>query len=189
MKARLLIAVIALQAAWVISTAAKQELALRRGTVVLLESGPVDPRDLLRGDYVILSHKISVLPATLFGGELPRELRAGGPVFVRLEKRGQFHEAVAASVSPLEPDAERPVLRGTVPSWWSPRNDSANPTPRIASVQVDYGIERFYVREGTGRPAGKITVEAVVTPSGTSFIRQVYIDGQPYADAMRKQGR
>ena len=33
---------------------------------MLLESGPVDPRDLLRGDYVILSYKISVLPATLF---------------------------------------------------------------------------------------------------------------------------
>ena len=66
MKAKLLIAVIALQAAWVISTAARQEFLLRRGTVVLLESAPVDPRDLLRGDYVILSYKISVLPAALF---------------------------------------------------------------------------------------------------------------------------
>ena len=37
-------------------------------------------------------------------------------MFVRLEKRGQFHEAVAASFSPLEPDAEHPVLRGTVSS-------------------------------------------------------------------------
>ncbi len=57
------------------------------------------------------------------------------------------------------------------------------------SVRVEYGLERYYVREGTGRPSGAITVEAVVTPSGTAFIRQVYIDGQPYADVMRKQGR
>ena len=45
------------------------------------------------------------------------------------------------------------------------------------------------MREGTGRPSGKITVEAVVTASGNSIIRQVYIDGQPYADVMRNQGR
>ena len=186
MKARLLIAVVALQAAWVISTAAKQELALRRGTVVLLESGPVDPRDLLRGDYVILSHKISVLPATLFAeGLTAATWQDGTPVFVRLEKRGEFHEAVAASFSPLDPTrgirscaARSPVGRGAA--------TIAHP---IHSVWVEYGLERYYVREGTGRPSGKITVEAVVTPSGTAFIRQVYIDGQPYADAMRKQGR
>ena len=83
---------------------------------MLLESGPVDPRDPLRGDYVILSHKISVLPATLFDGGAHPQLSgmAATPVFVRLEKRGQFHEAVAASVSPLEPDAAHPVVRGTV---------------------------------------------------------------------------
>ena len=96
---------------------ARQELALRRGTVVLLESGPVDPRDLLRGDYVILSHKISVLPAALFAAGVPQRHTGGTPVFVRLEKRGEFHEAVAASFSPLDADAGHPVLRGTVSSW------------------------------------------------------------------------
>lgn len=187
MKARLLIAVVALQAAWVISTAAKQELALRRGTVVLLESGPVDPRDLLRGDYVILSHKISVLPATLFADGIPSQVPRSTPVFVRLEKRGEFHEAVAASFSPLEPDSAHPVLRGA--SLWFAGPTAANPALQVASLEVEYGLERYYVREGTGRPAGKITVEAVVTPSGTSFIRQVYIDGKPYADVMRNLGR
>jgi hypothetical protein len=182
MKAKLLIAIIGLQAAWVIATAAKQEIALRRGTVVLFESGPVDPRDLLRGDYVILSYKISVLPARLFAEGLPPELKAGTPVFARLEKRGQFHEAVAASFSPLEPDPGHPVLRGTVSTWWS-----VGDAP--GTLRVDYGLERYYVREGTGRPSGIITVEAVVTRLGTAFIRQVYIDGQPYADAMKNQGR
>jgi uncharacterized membrane-anchored protein len=187
MKTRLLIAVIALQAAWVIATAARQEMVLRRGTVVLLETNPVDPRDLLRGDYVILNYKISVLPATLFAEQLPQELTAGTPVFVRLEKRGQFHEAVAASFSPLEPDAEHPVLRGTISAWWTAGDDRANPTRRIGSGRVEYGIERYYVREGTGRPSGKITVEAAVSRSGTAIIRQVYIDGKPYAEVMKNQ--
>jgi uncharacterized membrane-anchored protein len=184
MKAKLLIAVIALQAAWVISTAAKQEIALGRGIVVLLESGPVDPRDLLRGDYVILSYKISVLPATLFA-QAPTDASIGMPVFVRLEKRGEFHEAVGASLSPLEPDAGHPVLRGTI----SNRSWVGDERGRVESVRVAYGLERYYVREGTGRPSGIITVEAVVTRLGTAFIRQVYIDGKPYVEVMRTQSR
>jgi hypothetical protein len=181
MKARLLIAVVALQAAWVISTVARQEMLLRSGTVVLLESGPVDPRDLLRGDYVILSHRISVLPVALF--DQPPDASGGMPVFVRLEKRGQFHEAVAASLSPLEPDSGHPVLRGTILNRFGRGEGTVN------TVRVAYGLERYYVREGTGRPSGAITVEAVVTSSGSAFIRQVYIDGRPYADVMRTQSR
>ena len=185
MKTKLLIAVIALQAAWVVSTAARQEFLLRRGTVVLLETVPVDPRDLLRGDYVILSYKISRLPSALFAEGLSTKLALGTPVFVRLEKRGPFHEAVAASLSPLEPEPEHPVLRGTVsPSPWL--GVLGGP---VDSVQVDYGLERYYVREGTGRPSGKITVEAAVSASDSSIIREVYIDGRPYGEVMRGQGR
>jgi uncharacterized membrane-anchored protein len=189
MKAKLFIAVIALQAGWVLATAARQEIALRRGALVLLETNPVDSRDLLRGDYVILNYKISALPATLFADGLPAELKRGTPVFVRLEKRGQFHEAVAASFSPLEPVAEHPVLRGTLFGRLAAGGERGNQTPRVDSLRVDYGLERYYVREGTGRPAGKITVEAALTTSGSAFIRQVYIDGKPYADVMRNQPR
>ncbi|HEY5965599.1 MAG TPA: GDYXXLXY domain-containing protein, partial [Xanthobacteraceae bacterium] len=32
---------------------------LREGTEVLLQTRPVDPRDFLRGDYVVLSYDIS----------------------------------------------------------------------------------------------------------------------------------
>jgi hypothetical protein len=180
MKTRFLIGLIALQAAWVIATAARQEIALRRGTVVLLETAPVDPRDLLRGDYVILSYKISVLPATLFAEPLPGG-SINAPVFVRLEKRGPFHEAVAASWRPVEPDAAHPVLRGRVSNWsWA-----GDERGRIDSVRVEYGIERYYVREGTGQPRGTVTVEAVVTPSGGAMIRQVFVGGKPYSDVMR----
>lgn len=184
MKAKLLIAVIALQAAWVIATVAMQETRLSRGAVALLEPAPVDPRDFLRGDYVILSYKISMLPATLFPEGFPNELAAGTPVFVRLEKRGQFHEAESASFSPLEPDAAHPVLRGTVSSFWGSRGDNTN-----HAVRVEYGLERFYVREGTGGPRGKLTVEAAVPLSGNAIIRQVYIDGKPYAEVMKSQAR
>lgn len=44
----LLIAVVALQAAWVIATVARQETSLGRGTVVLLETMPVSARSPAR---------------------------------------------------------------------------------------------------------------------------------------------
>jgi len=44
---------------------------LREGTEVTLQTRPVDPRDFLRGDYVVLSYDISSVPT----GELKGKLR------------------------------------------------------------------------------------------------------------------
>ena len=59
MKLKLLALVLGLQVAWILATVTTQELNLRSAPTVLLETRPVDPRDMLRGDYVILSYKIS----------------------------------------------------------------------------------------------------------------------------------
>ena len=44
---------------------------LRSGEEILLKTAPVDPRDLLRGDYVILSYDVSTIPAALITGDRP----------------------------------------------------------------------------------------------------------------------
>jgi len=64
MKARtiILLAVLSLQSAWILATTVNHERSLTQGRVVQLETRPVDPRDLLRGDYVILNYKISRVP-------------------------------------------------------------------------------------------------------------------------------
>lgn len=184
MKTKLLITVIALQVAWVIGTVAVQETKLARGVVVRLETAPVDPRDLLRGDYVILGYKISTLSGALFAAPPAKELPPGTPVYVRLAKRGEFHEAEAASLDPLEAEPEHPVLRGkTRWTWVAPgRTNSA--------VTVEYGLERYYVREGTGTPPrGKLTADVAIPTSGNAVIRQIYLDGKPYAEAMKNVAR
>jgi uncharacterized membrane-anchored protein len=66
MKLKLLILVLALQTAWLLATVATQEFALTHGKTILLETRRVDPRDLLRGDYLILNYKISDVPGNLF---------------------------------------------------------------------------------------------------------------------------
>jgi len=178
-RLRLLALVVGLQVLWIIGTAAFQESRLARGTVVRLETVPVDPRDLLRGDYVILRYKISLLSPTLFANGATNAFKSGDAVYVKLEREGELHQPVLASFDPITPDDAHPVLRGTVPAPWSSEGRDR------AEVHVEYGLERYYVREGTGNPTGKLTVDVAVSRSGKGIIQQVYVDGRPYAEAMR----
>ena len=176
MKLKLLILVLALQSAWVLYTVAVQERALSAGKAILLETERVDPRDLLRGDYLILNYKISSLPTNLFAPPVGKDLRAGTKVYVALEPRGEFHAVTRASTNEFPPAAGELLVKGR--STWARWNQTN-------SVHVEYGLEKYFVREGTGNPNGKLTVQAVVPSSGRASIKQVFLDGKPYAEAMR----
>ncbi|HMP82881.1 MAG TPA: GDYXXLXY domain-containing protein [Verrucomicrobiota bacterium] len=178
MKLKLLLVILALQCAWILGTTFQQERVLRVGKTVLLETQPVDPRDLLRGDFVILNYTISTLPGNVFTPPLSESPPAGQTIYVALEQRGKFHVAVRADTSPFEPASDQVLIMGQSQPGW--RNDTN-------SVRVEYGLERYYVAEGTGNPGGKLTVQAVVPVSGRALIKQVFVDGAPYAEAMRER--
>jgi uncharacterized membrane-anchored protein len=181
MKLKLLILILALQTAWILGTTFVQERALTHGKVVLLETRPVDPRDLLRGDYLILNYKISDVPLSLFMPAQTNGLPPGQTVYVALEPHGQFHEVVRASTEPIEPAAEYIVLKGRTQTWWRDNGRT--------STHLEYGLERYYVREGTGNPRGKITVQVAIPASGQGSIKQVFLDGKPYTEAMKRAAR
>jgi uncharacterized membrane-anchored protein len=181
MKTKLLFLVLGLQATWMVATVVVQETKLARSNSFLLETMVVDPRDYLRGDYVTLNYEISSIPVSVFSSAGTNLPPYGTPVYVRLEKHGQFYELQNASVEALPSDRDHPVLRGRTASRWFGRVNGG--TNEI--VRVEYGLERFYVAEGAGNPRGKLTVEAAVPDSGNAVIKQVYLNGEPYAKAMR----
>jgi uncharacterized membrane-anchored protein len=168
--------VIGLQVLWMIGTAISKELNLRGPTTVLLETQPVDPRDLLRGDYVILNYKISTIPAAWVGADQSASAFNTSTIYVTLEKRGRFYEAVGASLTPISPAPGQIIVRGAIDSerrWGN-------------NARVNYGIEKYYVPEGTGNPSGKLTVECAVNSARHDLqIKQVYINDKPYAQTMR----
>jgi uncharacterized membrane-anchored protein len=141
------VAVTVIQIGFLASMIAGRAAILRNGEVVTLEVRPIDPRDLLRGDYVILGYNITTIPTDLF------EQRPDGtnwdderPVHVRL-RAGEdgIWQAVAAryGAPPEAVASEGDVdIRGIASAFWP---DGAT------NVDVDYGIERFYVPEGEGR--------------------------------------
>ena len=179
MKLKLLIIIVALQAAWILGTTVVQERARAQGAAILLETRPVDPRDLLRGDYVILNYKISDIPFDRFTPPRTNAVPAGETVYVALEQRGEFHEITFASTTPIHP----------APGYVMPKATSRNPWRHAdaGGVHVDDGLERYYVPEGTGNPQGKLTVKAAVPASGQATIKEVFLDGKPYATAMKSQ--
>jgi len=181
MKLKLLILVLALQSAWLLGTVAVQEHALATGKIILLETERIDPRDLLRGDYLILNYKISNVPTNFFSPPVMKNLPDDTKIYVALAPAtNQFYEVARASTNEFVPATDEVLLKGK--STWARWNAATN------SIHVEYGLERFYVAEGTGNPTGKLTAQVVVPASGRGRVKDVFVDGRPYAGAM-KEGR
>ena len=182
MKLKLFLLVLALQSAWLLGTVAIQEHALATGQGILLETERVDPRDLLRGDYLILNYKISNVPTNLFAPPVGKDLPNNIKIYVVLAPAtNRFYTVVRASTNLMTPAADEVLLQGKSAGSW--RNQSTN------AVHVEYGIERFYVAEGTGNPSGKLTAQVVVPASGRGRVKELFVDGKPYAEAMKDGGR
>lgn len=137
------IAVAVVQIGFLFSMIAGRAAILRDGREVMLKVEPVDPRDLLRGDYVVLGYNISSLSVDLFAEPPPGDEET---VFVRL-KAGEdgIWEPVAArygaAPEPAPAEDEIDIVGSAGPVW----------AEYMKWVNVRYGIERFYVPEGEGR--------------------------------------
>lgn len=161
---------------WVV---AGRAAILRSGTEVLLKIEPVDPRDLLRGNYVALQYDISTIPF-----EIVTNVPAGaskieaGPVFVRLRKEadGYWRAASATFDAPpsTPPTPDEADIKGHVSDSWI--------YPEGMQIHPDYGIGRFYLPEGEGmtiqndlrvRPFG---MRVAIGKDGTAQIKAL-VDG------------
>ncbi|MBY3378788.1 GDYXXLXY domain-containing protein [Rhizobium laguerreae] len=153
---------------------------LSDGAEVLLKTAPVDPRDFLRGDYVVLNYDISSVPVQTVSGGIPAE--AGERVlWVRLKKQEDgFWTVTESSFHELPPQAETVILRSQ--PFYSGGLAAGD------SMRVEYGIERYYVPEGEGKPIeearndGNVAIAVRVSPYGSAQIRSLLVDGKPVYD-------
>jgi uncharacterized membrane-anchored protein len=157
---------------------------LREGSEVTLQTRPVDPRDFLRGDYVVLNYEISSLPAGALK-DAPSQGR-GTPVFVKLVRRPSgFHEAVSVHAEPVPVAEGEALIRGRVTYGATCGSTHREFCERL---QIGYGIERYFVPQGEGREIersrneGKVSVVAAVTPAGRAAIKRLLLGGKPVYD-------
>jgi uncharacterized membrane-anchored protein len=129
------------------------------GHEIKIKTTPVDPRDLLYGDYVTLGYEISNLKSQMWkeSGSKPDQ---GEQVYVALKPSASgIYEAVGVyrNMPALLP-SEQAVLKGRVTSSWD------------ESIRIQYGLERYYVPEGTGKEleqaASNMIVRVKIAPWG-----------------------
>ncbi|WBL79254.1 GDYXXLXY domain-containing protein [Bradyrhizobium xenonodulans] len=152
---------------------------LREGREVTLQTQPVDPRDLLRGDYVVLRYDISQLPAGALAGKTAETRNP--VVFVKLAPNANgLYEAVSVSAEPVTVTAPEILIRGRI-------GYSCGSTSRTFcdKLTIKYGLESYFVPEGEGRKLEqarnqqKLRVVAAVLPSGRAAIKRLLLDGEP----------
>ena len=170
---------VALLAAMIIDRAQ----VLRQGTEVKLQTRPLDPRDFLRGDYVVLGYDISQLKAGALKDQ-PSGTR-NPVVFVKLApNRDGFYEAVSVHATPVPVTSPEVLIRGRVRYGGTSCGNSGAPA-FCNELQVRYNLESYFVPEGEGRKledarnARKVAIVAAVTPSGRAAIKRLLIDGEP----------
>jgi uncharacterized membrane-anchored protein len=161
--------VVLAQVLFLLGWAGYHEWVRQNAPSVLLRPRPVDPRDLLRGDYMILDYDVSHIAFPVGEGETVN----AGDLFVVLEKRGEVHEvAWISEASGKEPEVGpgQVWVRATVDNFTDARQ-----------AHVSYGIERYFVPEGKGTPRFEnLLVEAVISPDHRLYIRKLILDGKPY---------
>jgi len=140
MRKQFILAAVILQFAILFTICGKREMVIRTGEKVFLRTAPVDPRDLFRGDYVILNYEISSFPVSYLKDVSPESLKKGNPLYVHLKTSGAESCAEAYAVSAGKP-ASGLFIKGRV---------SEEPSKKSRRIDLKYGIESYYVQQGAG---------------------------------------
>jgi len=157
---------------------------LREGTEVTLQTRPVDPRDFLRGDYVVLNYEITNLPAGALK-DTPSKGR-GTPVFVKLVRKPDgVYAADSVHAGPVPVADGEALIRGRVLGG---AVCGVGRRRFCETLHINYGIERYFVPQDEGkeiersRNQGRVSVVAAVTPAGRAAIKRLLLGGKPVYD-------
>lgn len=153
---------------------------LRNGTDVFLKTQAIDPRDLLRGDYVVLNYDITAVATGALAGT-PAPSR-DYYMFVKLARGPDgFHRAVSIHHEPVPLAPGEVLIRGRI----NRGQNCGEGNQLCQTMRLGYGLESFFVPQGEGREIekarndSKLVVVASVTSGGRAAIKRLLIDGEP----------
>lgn len=139
-----------------------KEFTLRTGNAVLLKTVPVDPRDLFRGDYVVLEYEISTINALNMSYK-SHDFKEKDKIYVLLNVD---HKKIAIAI---DIDKKKPkeafFIQGTVTDIYKD------------NLSIEYGIESYFVPEGEGleieRKLGQTYAEVAIDSFGKSAVKSL----------------
>jgi len=143
------------------------------GQTVLVRVEPVDPRDLFRGDYVILSYPFSRMPEGRLEGMTEAE-----------QSRGTYNKKLQGRTIylTLVPDSNGVHHRAEKFTLVKPEDGLFLKGQMERYGRVKFGIESYYVQEGTGLKyeqairSRNLTAELAVASNGQAVLKRLHID-------------
>lgn len=173
-----LVAAFVLQVALLGWMIADRALLLANGQEIRLAVIPVDPRDLFRGDYVVLSYDISQVDSAAVAGD--DDFTWGDTIYVTIAESDDDWRATAIG---HEPPGEGTFLRGTVTGVSTGSGEGCASVGDCQTYMIDYGIEQFFVPEGTGREIEtlrndqRVSVDVAAAEDGRAALKRLLVDG------------
>ncbi len=139
------------------------------GKEVRIQTAPVDPRDLLYGDYVILNYEISLLNRSLWKDSSEPAASQGKAVYVVLKPESSeakaIYNAVGIYASKPKLQEDEVLLKGRIDY-----DDGSR-------LHIKYGLEKYYVPENSGtkleQQAGGMVARIKVAPWGSPVIEKL----------------
>jgi uncharacterized membrane-anchored protein len=150
---------------------------LASGREIVAEVIPVDPRDIFRGEYVVLNYAFTRAPDI----PVPEGTNIGDTLYVTLKPGAEPSkwEIVSTDASyPKDTAPDNVVLKGHA-TYVSAKTDTS---PARATIR--YGIESYFVPEGKGKELEdlvrdkKIATVIAVGRNGDAAIKALEIDGK-----------
>ena len=109
-----------------------KSFTLTTGTDILLETAPIDPVDLFRGNYVALSYVISTV--NLETTPHDKEFIEKETIYALLSQKDEFWTIDKVSHKKPQVQQNQVCMKGKVTSSW-----------RENQVRVEWGIESFFL--------------------------------------------
>jgi uncharacterized membrane-anchored protein len=161
-----LLAAVGFQVTFLVAMIAVRFTTLLTGEMILVRVVPVDPRDLFRGDYVVLGYEFSRAPPSIEG--LPGAYRPewlGRTVYVTLVPEEDVKHWRAEKFSIQRPGSGK-YLQGRI----------------VGPGRLEFGIESYYVQEGQGHDyeralrSRRLSAEIAVAADGKAALRGLRIE-------------
>ncbi len=131
---------------------------LLTGEKIVLTTTPVDPFDILRGQYIQINYEITTLKKI-------ENVEVGDSIFIILQPDEKGIDR-NISVQQQKPTSSR-FIKGTVSSVYGER------------MRIEYGIEQYFFERNAQLDLKNVTVEVKVSSSGRAAISQVLSNGEP----------
>lgn len=140
------------------------------GKEIRLQTVPIDPRDLIYGDYVVLNYDINQLNNSLWKGSgNVNEHKKSLYVVLKPDKLSTNETYKAVGIYDYKPSIQddEVILKGR-----SDYNDNN-------TIHVEYGLETYYISENTGKELeekagkGKLVTKVKVAPWGRANLVEI----------------